>query len=311
MRYLCLLWVLLVAACAGGTHDTRPELLRQADGYLAQAHSAYATGDYAQATQRYRQALLAYRSIDHPEGEVLSRFGLVNLSLALHRVVAGEEQLTRAEQRIEFADLDALRPRLALLRAEQALANGANERALAWLATQQQAMVSHPSLAWSAQVLRCRLADGSELAGCVEQLRTLLVADDHRGEARLARFDAQLAGERGELVVAYDRYHQALSHYRVLADRPGIAATLGEWGALELAAGELGSAQDRLRRALFIRIWLLQREQGAILLEQLGECYRLNGDMAASEWALRWRDHLRGESEEADWSRLKGALDEL
>ncbi len=300
---------LLLVACSGGVRDTRPELLQQADTFLAQGHSAYALAEYTAAAQRYHQALQAYLGIDHAQGGALARLGLANVALAQGQVEPLDSQLDLAARDIVQEGLIELLPRLDLLRAETAALHGERERAERLLTVVLAG--ASGEIAWSAQVQRCRLAAPEGLSACLDGLRPLLPPGDVAARARLERFEAQRAALQGEPEAADAHFRAALDGYRALADRPGLAATLTEWGVYARQRQAVEAAEERLRRALIIRTALQQRGPCIELLDQLVPLYAQLGRDSARVWAEEWRAHLRGAQETVDWEGLSGALAQL
>ena len=107
--------------------------------------------------------------------------------------------------------------------------------------------------------------------------------------ARLTRFQAQAAPDRDKKNALFSR---ALELYRQQANRPGIAATLTEWAQQDMADGHPAMAEDKLLRALHIRLALHDSTRARQVLTRLQALYRQNRQDARLQQVNDWLDRL-------------------
>lgn len=313
-----LLAMTLVAACSS-VSDTRPELIRKSERYLEQGVEAYSNSDYVAATDYFTRALAHYRSIDDLNGVLFSHINLAETAMAAGSYDAVRQQLSDADHIIRTLGTSEHEPRLALLWAQSYWHEGRKEKALGTLSPllprfpeEGQAQQGRDSLELTALMLRTAIAfaaleeDGENAQQWLRRLENAVahsrdVTALHR--ARLYRFQAQWSMHQGELVLTEELFQQALDIYRPAAARPAIAATLSESARLAMLMQRWELAEDRLLRALFIRVWILDRIGSAEILELLSEVYRAREQQHAAEEAVEWTRHIR-EDKAMDWRDL-------
>ena len=286
--------LLLLQAACGSVSDTRPEPVRKSEYYLEHGVSAFENSDYVAATDFLRKALAHYRSIDDTTGVLLSRINLAETALASGNFKAALEQIEEAEKGAARDPYREHRPRLTLLRAQTHWRADEGERALALL---QPLLPNFDSdgrsserptlLQLGATTLRTDIAfardDDNKQEARLWLQRLALMLPATAGEttlhrARLLRFEAQLAAHEQAPQNALEKFDQALQRYREGAARPAIAATLTESGKLLMQLGRWEEAEEQLQRALYIRLWIMDRPGAAELLQQLQIVYRELGD---------------------------------
>ncbi|MCW8919538.1 MAG: tetratricopeptide repeat protein [Gammaproteobacteria bacterium] len=293
LRPLIPLFLLLQAACSG-VSDTRPEPVRKSEYYLEHGVSAFENSDYVAAADFLRKALAHYRSIDDTTGVLLSRINLAETALAAGNFKAALEQIEEAERIADGEPYHEYRPRLALLRAQTHWRAEEGEKALALL---QPLLPNFESdgrsserptlLQLGAVTLRTAIAfardddERQEARLWLQRLALMLPRTEGRTalhHARLLRFEAQLAAHEEAPQTALEKFDQALQLYREGAARPAIAATLTESGKLLMQLGRWEEAAEQLQRALYIRLWIMDRPGAAELLQPLQIVYRQLGD---------------------------------
>lgn len=312
-----LLAMCLLAACSG-VSDTRPEVIRKSERYLEQGVEAYGNSDYVAATDFFTRALAHYRSIDDLNGILFSHINLAETALSAGAYDAVRQQLSDADRVVRTLGETGYQPRLALLWAQSYWRDGEEERALAALSSLlprfsgEQVQQSVATLELTATMLRTSIAFASlekDAEGAGLWLRRLESAfarssdTSPRHLARLARFQGQWLMHRGELEQAGGLFQRALDIYRPAAARPAIAATLSESARLAIRMQQWEQAEDRLLRALFIRVWILDRVGSAEVLELLSEVYRAQDRRSAADEAAEWSRHIR-EDKATDWRNL-------
>ncbi|HEX9802546.1 MAG TPA: tetratricopeptide repeat protein [Gammaproteobacteria bacterium] len=310
--------LLLVSACSS-VSDTRPEVIRTSERYLEQGVEAYNNSDYPAATDFFSRALASYRSIDNLDGILFSHINLAETAIAAGSYDALRKQLSDAERVIRALGASEHEPRLTLLWAQSHWRQGRRENALELLEPllprfndKQEVGGKLDALALTALMLRTDIAFAS-LDENDDEARLWLrrlengyacgseVTPQHK--ARLLRFQAQWLMHQGEPAGAEERLQQALDIYRPEAVRPAIAATLEESARVAIQLEQWEQAEDRLLRALYIRVWILDRIGSAEVLDRFGEMYLAQGRREAADEAAEWSRHIR-EDDATDWRNL-------
>jgi len=111
--------------------------------------------------------------------------------------------------------------------------------------------------------------------------------------ARYQRLQALAARRHGNIEQASKLYQTALQGYRNRYYRPGIAATLEEWADMSLQQQHWSNAQDRLHRALDIRLWMYDRTHSEKDLDKLAQAETGLGDAKKSKQYLQLADYLK------------------
>jgi tetratricopeptide (TPR) repeat protein len=288
-RYLALPLALLLGACST-VSDQRPEPIRKSEYYLEHGVSAFSDSDYVAASDFFSKALAHYRSIDDTTGTLLSRINLAETALASGNFSAALENIKAAETTANAEHYRDYQPRLTLLRAQTHWRSHEKEQALALLEnllppfdSENRSQKKATLLILGATTLRTDIAfarddDDKQAARLwLRRLSLMLPGTEGRTDlhhARLLRFEAQLAAYDHEPQDALNKFEQALQLYREGAARPAIAATLTESGKLLMTMGRWQEAEERLQRALYIRLWIMDRQGSAELLELLQIVYQ-------------------------------------
>lgn len=314
--------LLIIAVFLGGcssVSDTRPEVLRTSERYLQQGVEAYGNSDYVSATDFFTKALAQYRSIDDLHGILLSRINLAETAIAAGSYRAVAHQLKAAARTVSVLGGSKYQPRLDLLWAQSYWHEKKKEQALAALAHLLPEFDSDDipqqrlnALGLSAVMLRTDIAFAEidkDAKSAKQWLHRLKLAYDRTDDttalhrARLLRFEAQWSQHSGDQNGAEKQFSEALAVYRKEAARPAIAATLGESASVAMQQQQWSLAEERLLRALYIRVWILDRIGSADTLEQLSRVYQAEDNAEAAQEALDWSQHIR-EGKAIDWRDL-------
>lgn len=275
----------LTTACASTPAEKQPELLSAADSAISHGVTEYNQANYARAILLFEQALYQYRRIDNPDGTAAAYINLANAELSQNQPARAEHWLQQAQQIVEREQLSALHDRIAITASSIAIERKDFAGAKALLTNLLTA--SDPETLLAAVQNRTRIAFAEdEQAHEWSERYAQLVSNNPLARARLNRFRAALIADTTE----QDKHYQlALSVYRELAWRPGLAATLSEWAEQNLKAQNYPGAQNKLERALLIRIDLRDHRATVALLQELEKIYAETGHAAKQQRTSYWQ----------------------
>ncbi len=297
-----LLLTLSLGACVSPP-EQRPEAVLQGQRFLELGVQAYRGDDYANAAAHFTKALAHYQGLDDRGGILRSRINLAETALAVGNNAAAQRHLDAAAALAQAeGEGEALR-RVALLRATLALKAEQYDAAAALL---------EPLLADRDDIGRTALANRAALALARNdadadtwvQRYAAVAGGDAALLARSLRFQAELKQRSGDFAGADTLLRQALDGYKGIPSRSGTAATLEQWAALLAAQQQWAAAEDRLQRALNIRLWLLDRSATAGDLRQLAAVNHAMGQNERAAALTRWADIVAGDGA-VDWSALR------
>jgi tetratricopeptide (TPR) repeat protein len=317
MQALCtlpvLLFIGLLSACSG-ISDTRPDVIRSSERMLERGVNAYINSDYAGATDFFSRALTHYRSIDHRQGMLFSHINLAETALVMGHYPGAEQHLAQAESLAREQGNVGQSQRVMLLQAQLAWRQRQQEKAELILNTlnaeQEQQGISNGALPLAILSLHTEMAfstldeDTTQAKLWLERFETTIKRSSDSSplyQARLQRFQAQLLQQQGEYEQAAILREAALGIYREAALRPAIAATLAEHADAMLAQQRYAEAEQALQRALYIRIWMLDRHNSRELLRQLASVQALQGKDATQN--LDYARHIQ--LDETRWQSLR------
>ncbi len=310
-RCLPLTIPLLLTACV-----TAPEQSAQSDNdglrYLAQGVESFANDRYVVAAERFNDALAYFRSIDHPSGTIDSHINLIETALRVGHFPAAEQHLDRARQIATAEGLDHYQSRLDLLAAKRIADQGELTQAIAFLTPH----VDNERLSSSERIaivtLRTDLAiqaDANDANDWLTRLAKMLDAKTApaNATARLSRLRGDYALAHADLASAERHYRAALRQFRATETRPDIATTLEHWAELAVKQQDHADARDRLRRALYIRLWLLNRPAIASDLQALLNITTQLDRQDETQTARAFLEQLQ-HGKTLDWDQLRRGL---
>lgn len=288
---LAIIAAAILTSCSG-VSDHRPEPIRNSEFFLQSGVRAFENSDYVEATDYLTKALAHYRSIDNTEGVLLSRINLAETALAAGNFQAAEKQIVASKHLVSNNSFPELAPRISLLQAQSAWRRGDEKEALELITpllpifNEEQRTSTEPKLiTLGATTLRTDIAFKRETPAqqriWLKRLSLMVPAtggDTTLHSARLLRFEAQVAYQEKKSDKALAKLQRAISHYREVASRPALAATLTELGNMLMGVERWHEADDALQRALYIRLWIMDRHGAAELMNQLQEVYLKLGD---------------------------------
>jgi len=304
----CLLFVLALAlaGCVSAPQQ-RPQAVVLGQRYLELGVQAYQNDNYANAAALFTKALAHYRGLDDRQGMFRSRLDLGETALAVGNFAAAQEHVDVAAALAKAEGWkDALR-RTLLLRSSIALKEQHYDVAEAAMAPLLVAGAPQDDIWRYALANRAALelarngADASQwIARYVKVVHGGAPADVARG----LRLRAELRGRAGDPAEAERLFEQALALYKTVPSRSGIAATLEQWAMLLMNNGHWREAQDRLQRALNVRLWLLDRSGSAADLRRLEQVAEAQGNAKLAAALHRWAE-LVGAQGPLNWSDLR------
>lgn len=303
--------LLLLGACVSSPSEQTPQSLREAKSLLSKGVEHYQTYQYQPAAQLFSQALSQYRLIDNPEGIITSS---INLARVLHATGKPEraqqwlQQADKLNRRQKPANYQKLSEHISLLQAAVDIDSGKLSDAATRL-EQLLGATQQPDIKLGALQLRARIAQAQQkdFAKWLQRYADSVKAQgNHKAQlARLARFQAHATKNSDERQRLFSR---ALSLYRELASPPGIASTLTEWAQTELAAQRYTQAEDKLLRALRIRLALRDALHARQALAGLQAVYRQQNRDDALQQVEYWTDRLSAE-DFSQWRAVMRAFD--
>lgn len=287
-----LLLILFIAGCSG-VSDIRPEPIRKSEYFLEHGVTAFENSDYVAATDFLNKALAHYRSIDNPEGIILSHINLTETALAAGNFTAAEEHITAAVNTTRESDSRHFLPRLNLLLAQTYWRRHEVDKALQLLAVllpsfnAEQTSESKPDLlALGATIIRTDIAfffiekDAQEARLWLRRLSLMIPSvegNTQLHEARLLRFEARLSILDNNPKKALEKFTAALELYRDSAARPAIASTLTEIAKLQIKLKLWQNAETTLNNALYIRLWIMDKAGAKQVMRLLSATYMETG----------------------------------
>lgn len=290
---LILLPILLSLGACSGVSDDRPEPTRKSEYFLEHGVSAFKDSDFVSATNFLDKALAHYRSIDDTTGVLLTHINLAETALAAGNFDAALKNINAAEKISNMNEQLDYQQRLTLLRAQVHWRKQQTDESLKLLQgilptfdNEQHSENPTNLFALGATTLRTDIAFASDDENMQEARlwlhRLTIMLPDTKGhtelhQARLLRFESKIAFHDNSPQEALDKLEQALKLYRDAAARPALAATLAESGQLFMQMQRWQQAEDRFQRALYIRLWIMDRIGSAELLKQLKTVYRKLG----------------------------------
>jgi tetratricopeptide (TPR) repeat protein len=296
-------------ACSGGpVEKTESESFTSPARMLDQGVYFYNINDYAEAIDHFEKALLQYRSIDNQPGIANSCLNLANTYMAISNNELAAGYLARADSVIEQASLKELDDHLSLLKSSLAINTGLYDQALQELAP---VLISiNPQIQLAALKNRTTIAfirNDDDRSQWLQKYSTL--QRDHAENssshlARILRFEAEAADDADTKTALLA---QSLAISQRLANRTAIAATLSQWGKLDIDERHFEDAEDKYLRALFIRHQLGDVKNSLVILKQLQVIYRQT-DKIRGQLTDGWISKIES-NELSDWDRLIIDLD--
>jgi hypothetical protein len=292
-RLLLPLLCLLVTACGSRPVQT-PAAVTDTRSFMAKAMQAYDDNRYAEARSFFGRALMEYRSVDDLQGQAQTLIDLADSALLQGDVPAARDYLAEVRALAARPALSALAPRVTLLSTYADLQSADPGSAATALDGLLNDGTTPADIRRAALFARTQAAYDLKAQDAAQWLAKLDQAEggdaDPLAAARLARLKARAEGDPAKAVALYA---DALKRYQLAYYRPGIAAAHEEWGGLLLAHQDWSGARDHLRRALQVRLWMVDAADSERILAALEQADAALKDDAAAKQDAEWMDYLK------------------
>ena len=291
LRPIALVCIAATLAACGSAPPPVPATETNTRNFMAEAMAAYTDNRYAEARNFFGRAYMRYRSVDDLKGETDTLVDLADAALLQGDVAAARSNLGDAQALVDgHPSLADFKPRLVLMDAYADLQTDdpATARTLdALLATPNLP----PDIRRAALFARTQAAFDVRATDALQWLAKLgKPGTDPLDAARLERLEALAEPDTGK-AAALDA--EALTQYKSVYYRPGIAAVHEEWGARLLAKRDWSGARDHLLRALHVRLWMYDASHSVHILDELVTADRALGDTAAANQDAAWAEYLK------------------
>lgn len=313
---LVTLSLLLLAGCSSTPPvDTRPQIIQDAERHLDQGVTSFHRADYTTAASMFNRALAEYSSVDAAEGIIESHLDLAETALAIGRSDLAGEHIAQAHYLNIREGLARFSDRIALLQISVMLETGDTAKAqppLDELIAKLKKSDASPQLSAAATLLRCRVAaegNQEEFALWVKKLNSSISSlseeDAERFQARYLLLKARLERVEGDSDQAAAQIQRALHQARKVGERRTLATILEQQAQWAQEDNDRNGATDALLRALYVRIWLMDRTGSRKVVERLAV---IKPDSIPPEEIENWQQQLQSD-EALDWKRLQQAFD--
>ena len=288
--FIILTIALLSTACVSGPDEKQPEAIEAANNALSNGVSNYSKNKYELANSYFQNALRDFRSIDHQYGIASSCLNLSKTHLSTGNIELAEAYLKQAKRIIKQENIKQLNNHARIIESSVAIENKQLIQAKETLAPLLQNN-SDNAFTLAAIQNRTRIAhaetsnnkdEAEKWTNTFEKKIKSSSSQTHR--ARLARFKANLSDNPD---IQKELFLEALSIYRKQTNRPGIAATLQEWGDALIQQKQNNAAKDKLQRALYIRQSLQDRKNS---LKTLNSLAKITNDSKTKTWIEKLQD---------------------
>ena len=309
--------VLLLVGCVGSGPEKRPEPVSRAENYQQLGQIDFKRGHYATAIEMFAKALAIYRSVDQPNGMVRAHFNVIEATLAVDKLKDARHHLQQAVHVIKRDSLSHHLPRYYLLNStvfihEQdfVAAKKPLKNILPDFSEGQQPKGALTPIVVAAVFNRTLVAielKDNDIDSWIKRLGFVMRdvgATRHALVGRYQRILATAASLAGKTAAAIQHYSFALSEYHLAFYRPGIAATLFEWGELVAANNKIDLARDRFERALHIRLWLTDAHHAVEVMAALIAIETTAKNQQRVAQLVEWRKQLSAEGP-IEWSLLQ------
>ena len=270
-----IIFSLTISACVSGPDEKQAEAIETANNSLSTGVTHYNNSKHELAISYFKNALADFRSIDHQYGIASSCLNLSKTYLSIGNTGTAEAYFIHAQRIIKREEIKKLENHLHIIESSIAIENKQLNKAKEIL----QPLLSNNGnndFTLAATQNRTRIAFAESTDTNKDDAKQWLNKFEHQvkstqnpsRKARLARFKAALSEDAS---TQEKHLSIALDIYRQQANRPGIAATLQEWGDLLIKDKQTEAAKDKLQRALYIRQYLQDKNNSLKILNSLNK----------------------------------------
>lgn len=285
----------LLCACGTPLPEKQAEPLQSAVEYETRGVEAHRAGRYELADRYFNAARELYLMFDRRHEQARTLVNLTQNALIINELDGAYDYLTALDVQIRYAKLPELQPRLELLQSEYLIRTERYSEAIQTLNDLLADTMTPEQLREPALINRAVVAVNLNEPDAGQWLSRAEAAAEQGSplqKARLLRLRGQLA-QTQDAPAAEAFFSKALRIYREQRFPPGIAASLAEWGALELAGGNAASAGTLFQRALSIRLEMRDRHTAEKLLVSLHKLAQAEGNTAAASSYQAQLERLR------------------
>lgn len=283
---------LLCTGCVSGPDNKQPEAIETANNALSTGVSNYDKNKYELAISYFKNALRDFRSIDHQYGIASSCLNLSKTYLSIGNPELAEAYFNQAKRIIQRDNIKQLDDHLRIIESSIAIENdrltqakeilepllqNGNNNAFTLAAIQNRTRIAHAEAGSNKD-------EATQWTNTFEQKVQSGKASQSL-KARLARFKANLNNNSAS---QNQNFSEALNIYRQQTNRPGIAATLHEWGDALIQHKQTEAAKDKLLRALYIRQSLQDRNNS---LKTLNSLAKTSSNSKANVWIEKLKNN--------------------
>ncbi len=252
-----------LSGCGGGIATTKTLEIKDAESYTNDGLQAYSDSRWDSAQRLFARALSIYEGIDDQQGVLLSRINLAEVTLALHNYSASLRYLDLATDNIKQSSQVKHQSRITLLYARIALQQQKAIQAESTLQSllpefdQLISMTPFETIHMAAIAVRTKIAfvqKKDEVLWTNRYAKTLELSGVHsKGlNFRLLRFQSDLLQQQKKYTQSESKLLQALTGYKMIFNRPGIAATLLQLGQLNMVQGHWQVARNYFDRSVSV-----------------------------------------------------------
>ncbi len=288
MRLLVPILSAAVLAACGSKPVVPPPVVSDSQTFMASGMAAFEDNRYTEARSFFGRAFMEYRSVDDQEHEADALTDLADAALQQGDVIAARDQITQARAVLVSHPVAGLPAQLTLLEAYTDLLDKDPASAITLLDALLADAGAGVDVKRAALFARTQAAFDAKSSDAAQWLSKIGAAQGDLEQARLARLQALGDPSKGPAL-----YADALKHYQMAYNRPGIAATHEEWGTLLMSQQDWKGARDHLQRSLDIRLWMNDAKRSARIFDALQQVDTALGDSATAAQDAKWADYLR------------------
>lgn len=256
----CLILCCIIAAGCVGDSVIKSSVVQNAENYSNDGLQAFSEGDWKRAKNLFRRALSLYQGIDNQQGVLYSHINLLEVALAGSDYPSTQKHLRRAIEIAKMAGFKHYQSRITLLSAQSELQQQHYVQAEKLLQLLLPEFNGVTPVRTSDMIELSAIANRVKIAFVTQQDETiwtqryanaLLLSKNNSPalENRLLRFQSNLLHRQQQYHSAESYLQRALSGYKKMGFRKGIAATLAELGQLSITQRHWQNAQSYFIRS--------------------------------------------------------------